>query len=677
MAELFIMRGWHPQSGSFAHWVTEGIYDTAGLFYTGPPRFSELVDITLADVIPIEEESILFAFRDTQDRDEDTTNHEAFTQASELDRPDAVEANGPVAVQDTLEPTQDTTADAGYVVDSRDRVDPVVTIISSTGWPLWDLHELMYDSAPYAGRIDQRLLAPSVGGTPGVSDTDDVREVLNDTNAGNSLQQSLADPPTFDLANRGLIFDSGATNRWLEIPTPDVFLAPTETARFSIAFGFNGVGLSQAVFIDTGENDGRSFVLRYNGFASDVIFTAYDSSMSPLYSLSAFVASVTGEHVIVVTSDGEVAELYYDNMETPIATTGTAGVPLSTEAGGHHGLVTVGRYEDGSGGRWDGFFQGMILDEFIWPRNVRERAKGYLQEYVKDPEDLGHPDLVDLLYVNGNIGSGFVTPAKASTTAEATSEAQTRYEPDTFVAEYDATDLSSLALNDNGTGGVPSLGGTVGRWLDQGGDSTADGRQATAADRPIRSLIHGRPSVEFVSDDWLDCQNLGWLSGVDASVVMSVVTLTTEDGDTQTVYQAETDAGSSWILLDKYLPGGVPNWRAGGRRVSGDSFGSVAKALVGESGEGYAVSLIGINDYASPAQSFRVNGVESTASPTWSAGTAEAVSSDGITIGAAGGVDGWTGHIERLVVLDSVPDDQEIRLFETSKEVFHSDEHGV
>lgn len=92
----------------------------------------------------------------------------------------------------------------------------------------------------------------------------------------------------------------------------------------------------------------------------------------------------------------------------------------------------------------------------------------------------------------------------------------------------DANDSGSLFVNDNGTGGQPSNGGTVGRWTDLSGNGN-DIFQATSGNRPTYNTnsINGLPVITFDGvDDYLIATSFAWVRSSTVFVVVKRLTTT-------------------------------------------------------------------------------------------------------------------------------------------------------
>jgi len=277
----FIMRGLHSPTRQFGYWDTDEVYDDVGNFYVGPPPFIELSGVVLIHVIPASEIGLEILFELTTDVNLLTSEMTEFTQEQRLGRDEVVLDNPPPSVG-TFNLNQDTSEDP--VFNNRMAVPLAVdsSCIEYLGAPKYNLHELTLVASPFAGRVDQKLLASAIGGATVVAPSGNVRQILNDTNQSDSLQQAGADPPTFEplVAGEGnaIQFDSsGVTNTWYDIPASNgLFTAPTGTARFSLSFGFQAITspfAGNAFFIDTGVGTGRGFVLWYECCAWSALFS--------------------------------------------------------------------------------------------------------------------------------------------------------------------------------------------------------------------------------------------------------------------------------------------------------------------------------------------------------------------------------------------------------------------
>jgi len=129
VATTYLMRGWDPAGEEYKHW-TAPEYDSAGIFYVGPPAFGTLVGVTAIDIF-LELEVVGFVawdpvFDTTQEVAQLTEDAVQFSDESELRDVPTLEATGQVHMDNPGQPTMEH-ASVSYESELRD----VPTLVQS------------------------------------------------------------------------------------------------------------------------------------------------------------------------------------------------------------------------------------------------------------------------------------------------------------------------------------------------------------------------------------------------------------------------------------------------------------------------------------------------------------------------------------------------------------------
>ena len=251
-----------------------------------------------------------------------------------------------------------------------------------------------------------------------------------------------------------------------------------------------------------------------------------------------------------------------------------------------------------------------------------------------------------------------------SASAASTFSAAARvWEPVNYAAWYTADDLTSLAVNADGTGGTPALGTTVGRWLDKGGSANADGRQATSASRPIRSTFNGRPSLSFSGSNFLECLNRDARRNVQYFCIFCVYAVNDNSTQSHVVWYASTTNSATTFGASTGARNAGSTYTAGGRRLDGNTFQSVEFGTVVYNDPTAQIADFRYQD-ATLDLYVKNSGVapSATNSSFHTAGATPDADSLLVTIG---GRDGWQmkGHIMELVIFKRRPTQTERESF--------------
>lgn len=160
----------------------------------------------------------------------------------------------------------------------------------------------------------------------------------------------FTDPPSVNSSTNRIVFDG---TEYFELGDTATFQNITETGEFTLGFKVLWDDTSvKRVLIQT-DDTGRGFSLLVDG--TDLIFSAVDSTGTPLYQLSLPLSGNISTGVwyeVFVIGDGANAKLYLDTVEADSTT-------ISTEAGAHDLAAHVGKDPATTGAYFDGQMQGI------------------------------------------------------------------------------------------------------------------------------------------------------------------------------------------------------------------------------------------------------------------------------------------------------------------------------